>query len=82
MKKYYFVVTEVQGGYVEVDADNADAALEKAQIEYDNGGVRWNNVQDVKFQRCDYIKSNGCTVFTYVPLYDGEEETPDESIQE
>lgn len=44
MKKTYQVsITETSYGFVEVEAESEDEALELANTEYENGNTIWNN---------------------------------------
>ena len=46
-KKLFSIgVTETSYGFVEVEADTKEEALERAKAEYEDGNVFWNNSEE------------------------------------
>ena len=53
MEKYTIYVSELQYGFLEVEAENEEEAIEKVYAEYENGNVFWHSseITDVTIER-------------------------------
>jgi hypothetical protein len=59
MKKFKINITEVQKGYVEVEAKNIDEAEEMHLDEYNNGNVIWTSFTITDVSAEEILPANG-----------------------